>query len=89
MILRNHGEWSDQRQCWVAAEVGPYWVDIIPMIYNHRVTLTPKDSPDGYVVGWCYPSILAAVAAVAAWDPAAEPEPVGYAKRVGELVALS
>lgn len=63
------------------AEHGDYWIDLVPMIFNTRVVMTPKAHPDGYDHGWCYPSRLAAIAAVHAWDPATMAEPVGYAKR--------
>lgn len=90
MKLRDDTDWPcPERSCYTVAELDQYWVDICPMIYNHRVILTPKAFPEGYAVGWCYPNLLAAVAAVMTWDPSTDqPEPAGYIKRVGELVAL-
>lgn len=77
----------NDRAYYTVGETADFFVDIVPMIYNHRVVLTPK-LPDGsaadwWTVGWCYPTLLAAVAAVTVWDPAFEAEPVGYIKRVG------
>lgn len=75
--------WNEERQAYMVGETETHFIDIVPMIFNHRVVLTPKSFPLVYDAGWCYPSLLAAVAAVQVWDPAAEPEPVGYIKRVG------
>ena len=55
------------------------------MIYNWRVTRTPKDMPFTYDRHWCYagtgwPSLLAAVLAAAEWDGADNTEPVGWNK---------
>lgn len=80
--------WNDERKCFTVAELRDYWIDVVPMIFNHRVVLTPKANPEGYEVGWCYPDALAAFAALLVWDPYVQPEPLGYIKRVGELVSL-
>lgn len=60
---------------------GGYCIDIVPMIFNDRLVMTPVATPDVYDHGWCYPQGAAAVAAALAWDPATEAEPVGYLKR--------
>lgn len=59
---------------------GGYLVQILPMIFNDRVVLTPESSPWGYDHGWCYERGVALLA-VLAWDPETEAEPVGYKKR--------
>lgn len=65
------------------AEWGGWWVQVMPMIFNDRVVLTPKACPWFVDYGWCYPKGAAAHLAVAAWDPETEAEPVGYIKAVG------
>lgn len=62
------------------AEWGGWLVQVMPMIYNNRVVLTPKAAPLFVDYGWCYPKGPAAFAAVAVWDPAAQAEPAGYIK---------
>lgn len=79
---------NEDRRCFTVARVGEYWVDIVPMVFNHRVVLTPVDRPAGYAVGWCYPSMTAALLAVRAWNPAEADEPAGFTKRVGDIVDL-
>jgi len=50
--------------------------------YNIRVIAVPHDEPTGYDHGWCYPRDPAAVrAAIAAWDPDAQDEPLGWHTR--------
>lgn len=92
MKLLNDGDLSrcaNDRESYTVAETETYWVDIMPMIFNHRVVLTPKANTTGYDVGWCYPDLLAAIVAVLTWEPSEDqPEPVGFIKRVGELVEL-
>lgn len=65
------------------AEWGGWWVQIMPMIFNDRVVLTPKAAPMFVDYGWCYPKGPAAFLAIRAWEPATEAEPVGYIKAVG------
>lgn len=77
------GRWDNRVEAWLVAEAGGYHVHIIPMIYNHRVVLTPIGDYGVYDAGWCYPTGLAAAAAVRAWEYDADPEPGGYIKRVG------
>lgn len=63
-------------------EWGGYLVQIVPMIFNDRVVLTPEDASDVYDYGWCYPKGGAAVLAMVAWNPETEAEPAGYIKAV-------
>lgn len=65
-----------------------HWLDIVPMLYNHRLVMTPKDNPRVYDHGWCYPDLTAALAALLAWDPDVQPEPTGYIKRAGDRRTL-
>lgn len=60
---------------------GGYSIDVMPMIYNTRLVLTPEASPFGYDHGWCYPKGGAAILAAYTWDPETEAEPAGYTKR--------
>lgn len=73
--------WNVDRAAWHVGETATHFVDIIPMIFNHRLVLTPKACPQTYDAGWCYPSLDAALVAFALWDIELEPEPSGYIKR--------
>ena len=65
------------------AETDTHWIDVMPMLFgNHRVVTTVKALPMTYDRGWCYPNLLAAVAAVAVWDPETEDRPAGWVKEV-------
>lgn len=83
MEIKTDVYWNEDRTAYVLSETEDYLVDMIQMLYNQRVVLTPKSRLQVYDAGWCYPSTSAAVLAVAAWDWETEPEPVGYIKRVG------
>lgn len=77
------------RGCYSVKETEHYYVEIAPMIFNYRVVITPKASPDGYEAGWCYfgrtaASLTRAVLAAAAFDPETETAPVGYDKALGD-----
>lgn len=64
------GEWRD------------YLIQVMPMIYNDRLVMTPKSRPYIYDWGWCFPKGSAAILAAAVWDPATQDEPAGYIKAV-------
>lgn len=61
---------------------GGWLVQIIPMIFNDRLVLTPLSCLGVYDFGWCYPKGGAAHLAALAWNPDAEGEPVGFIKAV-------
>lgn len=64
------------------AKWGGYLVQVVPMIFNDRIVLTPEATPYVYDYGWCYDKGPAAILAVRAWDPETEAEPPGYKKAV-------
>ena len=61
---------------------GGYLIQIMPMIFNDRVVMTPALCADIYDYGWCYPKGGAAHHAVMAWNPATQAEPAGYIKAI-------
>ncbi len=76
-------QWATDRYgvCTVA-RWGGYLVQIMPMLYNDRLILTPEDAPMGYDYGWCYAKGGHAFAAAALWNPDTEAEPMGYIKAI-------
>lgn len=72
--------WDDTIAGWLIRETDTYWVHVCPMIFNHRVTLTPKPQKDWYEAGWCYPDLLSAAAAAFVWDPDTQERPEGFTK---------
>lgn len=61
-------------------ETEAHYIDVVPMIFNHRVVMTPKADPLCYDRGWCYQARAAALLAAMEWDPDIEPEPRGWVK---------
>jgi hypothetical protein len=61
---------------------GGWLIQIVPMIYNDRLVLTPEDNQSGYDFGWCYPKNGAAELAARVWDPRTQGEPAGFIKAV-------
>lgn len=61
---------------------GGYLVQILPMLFNDRLVLTPEDAPMSYDYGWCYPKGGAAFLAAAVWNPETEGEPKGFIKSI-------
>lgn len=72
-------------------EWGGWYVQVVPMIFNDRLVLTPKHSPFVYDFGWCYDKGPAPYVAAKVWDPQTQAEPPGYKKaaaggrRAGQL----
>lgn len=79
-------QWDTAVSAWLVGETRHHHIHIVPMIFNHRVVLTPKNDEMTYDAGWCYESYETALAAVAAWDTTRDPEPVGWIKRIGWTV---
>ena len=73
---------ADEYGAVTVAHWGGYLVQIVPMLFNDRLVLTPESDPYIYDYGWCYPKGGAAHLAAQAWDPGTEGEPVGYIKAV-------
>lgn len=66
-------------------DAGTHYIDVLTMMFNYRVALTPIDLPYEYVRHWCYAgrdpgTLLIAAAAALAWDGALDTEPVGWNK---------
>lgn len=77
----------NDRQCYTVKQCGDWLVEIVPMIFNYRIVLTPAADPDSYAYGWCYfggseASMARAVMAAVAFDPRVDLEPHGYDKAV-------
>jgi hypothetical protein len=65
------------------AEWDGWLIQTMPMIFNDRLVLTPKDNLGVYDFGWCFQKGAAAVLAALAWNPETEGEPVGFIKSIG------
>jgi hypothetical protein len=66
-------------------DAGTHYIDVLAMLYNYRVVLTPVDMPMVIVRHWCYAGVdpdtlLRAAAAACAWDGALDTEPLGWNK---------
>jgi hypothetical protein len=64
---------------------GTHWVDVLAMLYNYRIVLTPKAAPYLYVAHWCYSGkgrvdLMRTVVAAMEWDGTVGTEPVGWNK---------
>lgn len=69
-------------------ETETHYIDVMRMLFNWRITTTPKDFPFVYDRGWCYQGtgiigFLPAALAAIAWDGSDDTEPAGYFKRAG------
>lgn len=58
-----------------------YLAEFSKYLYNWRLFLTPKESPDGWDFAWCYAELVTLTLAVPAWDMDVEDEPAGWIKR--------
>jgi hypothetical protein len=66
-------------------ETETHYIDVVPMLFNHRLVTTRKDNPLLYDRGWCYQGaglegFTAAVTAALAWDGSDDTEPEGWIK---------
>lgn len=62
-----------------------HYVDVLQMLLNYRIVLTPVDDDSCYVRHWCYsgntPSdFLRTMLAAIAWDGSLDTDPVGWNK---------
>lgn len=72
---------ANDRDCVTLAEDAEHYYDLVPMLFNHRLVMTPKADTRVWEYGWCYPSAAAALAAIRVWDPDTQNEPLGWHKR--------
>lgn len=79
----------NERHCYTLAEWEGYLIEIIPMVFNDRVVMTPRDDRQTYDHGWCYDKGGAGLIAALAWDPTREDEPAGWKKRVAAKPRLA
>lgn len=87
LLLNEHG-------CITVKEQAGYLVELVPMIYNWRVVLTPADDTYGWDFGWCYfgtdrDTFARAWLAAERFDLETMAEPEGFDKRVGGLRELA
>lgn len=61
---------------------GGYLIQVMPMLFNDRLVMTPQAAPMGYDYGWCFRKGGAAGLAALAWNPQAQAEPGGFVKRI-------
>ena len=74
-------EWDANVSAYLITKTERFYVHVAPMIFNHRILLTPESEyPYGWEGGWCYPDKDSAVAAAQAWDPETQLRPEGFAK---------
>lgn len=62
---------------------GGWLVQVMPMLFNDRLVLTPICRPNVYDYGWCFDKGGAAYLAAYVWDPDTQGEPDGFKKRIG------
>lgn len=67
---------------WTLKTVGDRRIDLLHMMFNVRVVDSHVNDVFSYDRYWCYPkeATVIALAAVAAWDAAADTEPTGWVK---------
>lgn len=75
----------NERGCYTVKATENWLVEIMPMMYNYRVVLTPIGQLDGWEHGWCYfgknfVTMLRAFLAARAFDPETQSAPEGYDK---------
>lgn len=78
-------------EAWVVRVSDSWVVAVVPMLFNHRITITALDEyPRTYTAGWCYPDAATAYLAALDYRPDDQPprpgfnEPVGFLKRAGD-----
>lgn len=62
---------------------GMWLIELVPMLSNHRLVMTPVNSLDFWDYGWCYSGPALAVISLGAWNPQVDDEPAGWHKRAG------
>lgn len=57
-----------------------YLIQVMPMLFNDRLVMSPVIAPYTYDHGWCFDKGGAAYLAALVWDPETQGEPPGYKK---------
>lgn len=77
---------ANNRDGFTVAEDGEYFYDVIKMLFNQRLVMTPKEYMLGWDYGWCYDDALTVLACLHVWDPQTQSEPLGWKKRATHVV---
>lgn len=85
VLAAAHGP-LNEREARTLARWQDWYIELTPMLYSHRLLMTPAANPLIWSYGWCYQSPTLAVVAMVAWDPATEDEPAGWHKRPTAVV---
>ncbi|WP_371590868.1 hypothetical protein [Streptomyces sp. NBC_00470] len=80
---------ENDRECLTLAEDETYYYDAINMLFNWRLVMTPKATPEMWLYGWCYDGQLALTLALKTWDPETQNEPLGWKKRPTRVVRVA
>lgn len=78
-------DWVQDGTLFRVKQVEGYFLDVAPMLVNHRLCTTWIDDQDEYARFWCYTgnsraAFMAAVLAAALWDGSDDSEPLGWNK---------
>ena len=73
--------WNHDRALYEVGQTPTHLIDVLPMIVNHRIVLTPKQFRQVWDIGWCFHTLEDALDALRAWD--GDPEHMkGFIKRI-------
>lgn len=72
---------ANDRESMTIAEDDKYFYDAVPMVFNWRLVMTPKDNTWMWEFGWCYDTPTALATSMLLWTPETQNEPLGWKKR--------
>lgn len=83
--------WTDNgRAGWTIQSTATHHIDLMPMLFNYRIVMTPRRCPGVWDHGWCYEGgsmdeeddlLVVTLIHALAWDPDKTAEPFGFFKR--------
>lgn len=71
---------NDDGTAYRVGETASAFIEVVPMLFNDRIIVVPKEAPLTYGRFWCYQKGGAAIFAALAWDGSDDTEPVGWIK---------
>jgi hypothetical protein len=82
-LFMENFEWDEDRQGWIIAQDDTYDYMVLSGYTNARLVLSPREnhSPVMWHFGWCFATQPLAVAALTAWNPETQDEPMMWHKR--------
>lgn len=85
VLAAAHGP-INRRDARTLARWDDWLIELVPMLSNHRIVMTPVADLRVWDFGWCFRGPTLAILSMLGWDPSIGDEPAGWHKRATTVI---